>query len=266
MIAEGGIVFLGWMGAAGLMTGLHLYQFKRQNATIVDLGWAGSVGVLSLLYGILLGEGRVFPLMVGIMGLLWAMRLTIHLYLDRMRGKPEDGRYRRLREKWGDQAQFRFFLLFQAQALLAALFSLPFFLVIALNPDPAPWSIGVGSAIWVVALLGEGFADHQLSRFKKRHGGEGKTCREGLWRYSRHPNYFFEWLHWWTYVALGWGSFAFWINLLFPLLMLLFLFKLTGIPATEEQALRTRGEDYRRYQETTSVFIPWFPKETLEPR
>ena len=87
----------------------------------------------------------------------------------------------------------------------------------------------------------------------------GKTCREGLWRYSRHPNYFFEWLHWFTYVFLAVGTpWPIWaLTLLGPVLMLVSLYWITGIPFVEAQALRTRGEDYREYQRTTSAFVPW---------
>ncbi len=89
----------------------------------------------------------------------------------------------------------------------------------------------------------------------------GKTCRAGWWRYSRHPNYFFEWLHWWTYVVLAAGAPYWWVTLGAPATMLYFLLFVTGIPPTEAQALASRGDDYRRYQQTTSVFIPWFPKK-----
>ena len=99
------------------------------------------------------------------------------------------------------------------------------------------------------------------ARFRARRESRGKTCREGLWRYSRHPNYFFEWLGWWAWVLAAVGSPLFLLSLSGPLFMLVFLFKITGIPATEEQALRSRGDDYRRYQRTTSMFVPWFPKK-----
>ena len=108
-------------------------------------------------------------------------------------------------------------------------------------------------------------ADRQLVRFKRRPESRGKTCREGWWRYSRHPNYFFEWLHWWSYVALAAGSSYWWVTLLAPAAMLHFLLNVTGIPPTEAQALASRGEDYRQYQRTTSVFIPWFPKKEIHP-
>ena len=100
-------------------------------------------------------------------------------------------------------------------------------------------------------------ADTTLARFRADPVNKGKTCREGLWRYSRHPNYFFEWTHWLAYAAMAPGEWQVWLS---PALMLYFLLRVTGIPATEAQALRSRGEDYRRYQAETSMFIPWFSR------
>jgi steroid 5-alpha reductase family enzyme len=89
----------------------------------------------------------------------------------------------------------------------------------------------------------------------------GKTCQEGLWRYSRHPNYFFEWLHWFAYVSWAAGSGLEWLAWMGPVIMLWFLVKVTGIPASEAQSLKSRGEEYREYQRRTSAFIPWFRKK-----
>jgi steroid 5-alpha reductase family enzyme len=111
--------------------------------------------------------------------------------------------------------------------------------------------------IWVFAVAGETLADAQLARFRTTPGNQGLVCREGLWRYSRHPNYFFEWLHWFSYVALASGAAISWLG---PVLMYVFLRWLSGIPHTEAQALRTRGELYRTYQRTTPMLIPWFPR------
>jgi steroid 5-alpha reductase family enzyme len=99
-----------------------------------------------------------------------------------------------------------------------------------------------------------------LQAFRSNSRNKGKVCRDGLWRYSRHPNYFFEWTHWWAYVLIGWQAPYGWATLFGPVIMLVFLFKVTGIPPTEENALRSRGDAYREYQRTTSVFFPWPPK------
>ena len=122
------------------------------------------------------------------------------------------------------------------------------------------WWLGV--ITWIVAVCGEAVADRQLARFRAAPGHRGLVCQTGLWRFSRHPNYFFEWLHWFAYVFLAIGSpLAIWAWS-GPLVMYVFLRYLSGIPFTEAQALRTRGESYRRYQRTTPMFFPWFPKES----
>lgn len=108
---------------------------------------------------------------------------------------------------------------------------------------------------------GVALADWQLARFKSQADSRGKTCRAGLWRYSRHPNYFFEWLHWCAYLLLALGGPYSWLAAITPLVLLYFLLFVTGIPPTEKQALASRGDDYRDYQRTTSPFVPWFPRK-----
>ena len=151
--------------------------------------------------------------------------------------------------------------MFQFQALLIALFSLPF-LAVAANPAAHwnPWFIA-GIAVWLACVAGEAIADAQLARFRADPANKGKACRAGMWRYSRHPNYFFEWLHWFAYVLLAVGSPISWLAWTGPLVMYAFLRWISGIPFTEAQALRTRGEDYARYQRSTPMLFPWFPKE-----
>jgi steroid 5-alpha reductase family enzyme len=103
-------------------------------------------------------------------------------------------------------------------------------------------------------------ADHQLNAFKRRHAGERRVCNVGLWRYSRHPNYFFEWLIWVAYFLFACASPLGWIAVISPAIILYLLLRVTGIPLTEEQSIRSRGEAYRAYQRTTSAFVPWFPR------
>ena len=118
-----------------------------------------------------------------------------------------------------------------------------------------------GIAMWLASVGGEAIADRQLANFRSNPANKGKTCRDGLWRTSRHPNYFFEWLHWFAYVLLAIGSPIAWLAWSGPIVMYVFLRWISGIPYTEAQALRTRGEDYARYQRSTPMLIPWFPKE-----
>ncbi len=118
----------------------------------------------------------------------------------------------------------------------------------------------IGCFIWWIAVMGEGIADKQLADFRMQSENKGKVCQRGLWRYSRHPNYFFEWMHWWSYVCFAWFAPWGWLSIGAPLAMLYFIFFVTGIPPTEAQAIKSRGDAYREYQRTTSAFFPWPPK------
>ncbi len=119
-----------------------------------------------------------------------------------------------------------------------------------------------GAALWLIAISGEALADAQLAAFKRRASNKGRVCDAGLWRYSRHPNYFFEWLIWVAYFVFALGSPWGWVAIVGPASILYLLLRVTGIPMTEEQSIRSRGDAYRRYQQTTSAFIPWFPKSS----
>ncbi len=246
---------------AGMMTLLWLVAVARRDASVVDVGWSVGLGVLAIFFA-LTGESEPQRRwLVGALAALWSFRLAVYLLFNRVIGKAEDGRYQNLRKKWGSRAHAYFFLFFQAQALLDVLFGVTFLIAMtAPRPSIDAWDFA-GAAVLVVAVLGEMTADWQLARFRADPSHRGMVCDVGLWRYSRHPNYFFEWLHWWAYVLFAVGHAYWWGTLFAPALMLYFLFYVTGIPATEAHALRSRGEAYRRYQRTTSVFIPWFPKE-----
>jgi len=255
---------LGWVGAGAivLMAATWWLQLRTRNAGYVDVVWAAAMGGTALLYGAL-GEGAATPrLLVAMMGGVWGFRLSLFL-LARVLHEAEDGRYRYLRDYWNDH-QGKFFAFFMAQAAFVVIFSLPF-LVAANNPVPGftLWS-WLAIAVWLLALGGEWLADQQLANWRRNPANRGRTCRAGLWRYSRHPNYFFEWLHWFAYVLLSIGSPWWWLSLAGPLLMLVSLRWITGIPYTEAQALRTRGEDYRAYQREVSEFFPWFPRTRAE--
>jgi steroid 5-alpha reductase family enzyme len=255
------LVLSGWLVMAAVMAVLWVVQRARRDAGVVDVGWAAGLGLLAVLYAVLAAGPVMRRLLVAAMAGAWALRLAWYILVNRVLGKAEDGRYQTLRLKWGDRAQSRFFVFFQLQALVDVIFSLPY-LVAMTNPRAGlgVWDLA-GVLVWVAAVGGETLADRQLATFRADRANRGRTCRVGLWRLSRHPNYFFEWLHWWSYVLLAVGSPWWALTLVGPALMLYFLLRVTGIPATEAQALASRGDDYREYQRTTSAFIPWFPRK-----
>ena len=235
-------------------------QVRTRNAGIVDVGWTIEVAGLAVLYALLGGGWSGRRIAIGTMMGVWGLRLASHLFVDRVHGRPEDGRYAELRRQWGDAADSRFFWFFQVQAAAAVFFALPALLASA-DPLPEwrPTEIGA-VGLWLLAFAGEASADRQLAQFKIDPANRGQTCRAGWWRYSRHPNYFFEWLMWVAYGAFAIASPLGGVAVACPAAMLYLLLRVTGIPASEAQAVRTRGDDYRRYQETTSIFVPLPPK------
>jgi steroid 5-alpha reductase family enzyme len=251
-------VLLGWLLMAVIMLVLWISQYVRKDAGIVDVGWAAGLGILAILYSVLADGLPMRRALVGALVAIWYFRLAGYLLFNRVIGKEEDGRYQTLRRNWAGREQKFFFVFFQAQGLLDVILSLCY-VGIMYNPAPVlnAWEYA-GAAVWIIAVLGESLADRQLARHRADPLNRGKTCRVGLWRYSRHPNYFFEWLSWWAYVLMGIALPYGWLTLIGPALMLYLIFRITGIPPTEAQALSTRGDDYRDYQRTTSSFIPWF--------
>lgn len=251
-----------WIGMALAMSAGWLWQRRHDNAGIVDVIWASGVGASAIYYA-LVGDGATLPrVLVAALAGIWSARLAGHLW-KRVRGGPEDGRYRQLRSHWHG-SQWKFFLVFQFQALLVVLFSLPFLAVVR-NPErDFNLLLAIGIGIWIASIAGEWIADRQLARFVADPANKGRTCRDGLWRYSRHPNYFFEFVHWFAYLFLAAASPWHWLACSGPLVMYVFLRWISGVPYTEAQALRTRGDDYREYQRTTPMLIPWFPKRSTQ--
>lgn len=256
--SQAGQLLVLWLFMVVVMTLGWAWQRRHGNAGIVDALWAFGLACAAVWLALAGTGAATARLLVGVLGAAWGLRLALHLWV-RVRGEAEDGRYRALREHWqGHQAKF--FGFFQFQALLVVLFALPW-LAVAGHPAPAAWQLGLAAAVWIVAVAGEALADAQLARFRADPANRGKTCRSGLWRYSRHPNYFFEWLHWCSYAIAAIGAPLAWLGLLGPVVMYLFLRFISGIPFTEQQALRSRGEDYRDYQRRTPMLFPWFPKQ-----
>jgi len=252
----------GTAAAMALMVAVWLLAKRINNAGVVDVAWALGFALLAAVY-YFLGEGDPpRHTLICAMVAAWSLRLGIYLWIRVAKHHPEeDGRYATLREQYPRHTWLMLFGFFQLQAVLLVILSVPFALA-ASNPNAglSRWE-WAGVVLWLVAMLGEAMADWQLHEFRSRADSKGRTCRLGLWRYSRHPNYFFEWLIWVAFFVFALGTPDGWIAAYCPALMLFFLFKVTGIPATEAQALKSRGDEYREYQRTTSAFVPWFPRK-----
>jgi steroid 5-alpha reductase family enzyme len=246
---------------AGAFAGGRFLAGRLRNFSILDVFWTyGFIVAAGLAAGLGRGWGPRRLLAFGLVT-LWSLRLGTHVLLRVARAHPhEDPRYGQWRRAWGPRFPSRMTWFFQLQAGSVVLLSLPLYITCANGTAGFSPAEMTGAAIVLVGIGGEALADHQLAAFR-RHAGPGPSvCRRGLWSYSRHPNYFFEWVTWLGLFCLGMGSPGGAWGFVSPALILYFLLGVTGIPMTERQSLASRGEVFRDYQKTTSPFIPWFRK------
>jgi len=252
------MVATGLAVALSLMFALWVLHLRWRNAAVVDVGWTIAIGLQALVAGLMGTGDPTRRAIVATVGMLWSARLALHL-ARRVAAEPEDPRYAELRARWGGDTRLKFLAFFLFQGALATVLAGPFFIAAA-DASPALHPLLVaGVLLALVAVIGEGIADTQLRRFKADARNRGQDCRVGLWGWSRHPNYFFDWLVWCAFVLLALGSPWGWVTIVSPLLMLHFLLRVTGIPATEAHALRSRGDAYARYQREVSAFVPLPP-------
>ena len=258
------ILFLwAWLVTIPIMVGLWLaYRSYHWNMSLADVGFCAGFGLVSLNLGMMTTGDAGHRVLVAVMGAGYAFRLGWYLFHARALNAAEDSRYQLVLQKLGNQAEWWVFLYFLGQALAVAVLSVPLFVLMAnQNDNWSFWEL-MGVCVWAIGVGGETISDYQLNYFRQQPQNKGKTCREGLWRYSRHPNYFFDGIHWCAYVVMGVGIKDAWLTLIAPVVMIWTLLKVSGIPFNEAQALVSRGDDYREYQRTTNAFIPWFPKDS----
>ncbi len=234
-------------------------QLRTRNAGTVDAIWAWTLGGLAVVYALVGSAPDSLRWLLALMGGLWGLRLGTHLW-RRSLGRPEDWRYAQFRQKWGAHTNRNMFWFFQFQNLFTLMLSAAAFMPVAYRPDqPAAWAIVLAVAIWLLSVAGEGMADAQMERFRANPANKGRVCRDGLWRYSRHPNYFFECLHWLAYLPLALGAPWGWMTLAAPLVMVFLLLRLSGVPLLEAEMIQRR-KGYAEYMRTTNELLPWFPK------
>ena len=247
-----------WAAVAIVMLLVWLWALKIENNGVVDIFWAFNFLVIAVIIWLLADGFRERKNLVCTLAALWSLRLGIYL-LIRVGShlNIEEGRYKQLREEWNNT---KFFFFFQMQAFSNVMLAIPFF-IIALNPEPQISILEyLGASLWFLCIIGEGLSDWQLQYFKKQPENKGKVCQYGLWNYSRHPNYFFQFSIWISVLIFALSSPYGWLAVICPLSIGYLIFKVTGIPMTEEQAVRSKGEAYKEYQRTTSAFVPWFKK------
>ncbi len=228
----------------------------KDDNTIFDIAWGlAYIVVYSVLYATIAGLTPRFLLTGGLV-FIWGLRLSFHLYF-RHRGHGEDYRYKALRNKWGKQVILRsFFQIFLFQSLLLVIIFSPVIVLATTPPSP----IGVIDILfvitWCIGFFFETVSDYQLQQFRQHRKKPDSVLTSGLWKYSRHPNYFGETLQWWSIFFISWSGGAPFITIIGPLTITILLLKVSGISLLEKKYHGNSAySDYRRH---TSVFIPWF--------
>jgi len=246
--------------AVAAKTGAWVLQLRTRNAGLVDPIWAFTLGFIAVVYAVAGSAPPAVRIAVGVMGASWGLRLGLHLWL-RNAGKPEDFRYAQYRAQWGAAADRNMFWFFQFQNVFTLALSASAFMPAVFRAATPPAANFVLAALLLgAAVVGEGIADRQMERFRANPANKGRVCRDGLWRYSRHPNYFFECVHWLAYVPLAAGAPWGWAALAAPLVMAVLLTKLSGVPLLEADLVKRKPE-YADYIRTTNALVPWPPKE-----
>jgi len=258
-------------GAAGLflivvMSAAWLVQRRTGQGGWADVFWSFGLGAAGV--GVALIPIDETPtsarqwLTAALIG-LWSLRLGLHI-AARASSETEDARYARLRQDWGQDFQVRMFGFLMLQAGAAAFLALSIMLA-ARNPAPGlGLQDGLAALILLCAVIGETVADRQLAAFKADPAHKGQVCDAGLWAWSRHPNYFFEWLGWcaWPVFALNfsgvwpWG----WLALSGPAYIYWLLTRVSGVPLLEAHMRRSRPAAFAAYAARTSVFFPRPPR------
>ncbi len=244
-----------------VMSLVWIWAYKLKNGGVVDIFWSYNFPVIAIILYFLAQGDATRKGLVCSMAILAGLRLGTHLASRVLKHlHEEEPRYAALREEWGTKSEFKMFRFFIFQGFTNVFLAIPFFIsTIDTNPHISIFEY-VGLGMWLISVIGEAIADQQLSAFKKNSNNKGKVCDKGLWYYSRHPNYFFQWLMWMSYFIFALGSPYGFLAIISPAVILYLLLNVTGIPATEEQSLRTKGEAFKEYQRSTSAFVPWFKK------
>ena len=245
----------------GFMTVLWLISLLLKNSSIVDIFWGTGFVIVNWAAFFLAPDGApARKWLLAALLTLWGLRLSIHILL-RNAGKEEDFRYRKWREENGKRWWwYSFFKVFLLQGVLMWIISAP---IPVVQNTPAPtgliWLDWLGAAVWLVGFFFETVGDAQLARFKSKPENKGRLLTSGVWRYTRHPNYFGDAAQWWGFYLLALGAGGFW-TVFSPVIMTFLLVRVSGV-ALLEKSLKDKKPGYEDYMETTSAFIPMPPRK-----
>ncbi len=242
----------------GVMTLLWLVSLALRNSSIVDIFWGTGFVIANWVYFALTPDGWLArKLLISILVTLWGLRLSLYI-LWRNWGKPEDFRYQEWRQEHGEKWWWRsFFQVFVTQGLLLVIISAPL-LAAQLYARPGLTLLDwLAIPVWAIGFFFEAMGDWQLAHFKADPANKGKVMNQGVWRFTRHPNYFGDAAQWWGYylIALAAGG---WWTIFSPIIMTTLLVRVSGVALLEKTMDKRPG--YKEYIETTSAFVPWLPR------
>src|ERR1700743_1131078 len=239
-----------------IMACVWVWSYQIKNAGVVDIFWSYNFPVIAIILLLLAPGFETRKLVICSMVIFHGGRLGTHLLIRVTKHlRQEEPRYAQIRKEWGGKDEVKMAGFFQMQGLSNVLLAAPFFIITQNTTTRLNTFEYAGLAFWLLSVIGESIADGQLSAFKRNPANKGKVCDVGLWGYSRHPNYFFEWMIWVSYFVFALGSPYGYLAIISPAIILYLLLKVTGIPLTEEQSLRSRGDAFREYQKSVSAFV-----------
>lgn len=242
-----------------MMTALWLLSLALKDSSIVDMFWGTGFVIVTWLFYAFTAEGLVTrKWLLAILVTIWGVRLSLHI-LVRNWGRGEDFRYRAWREAAGSNWWWRsYFKVFLLQGVILWLLSTPL-LAGTLSGKPLGRLDFLGILLWLTGFLFEAIGDWQLVRFKSDPANKGNVLQSGLWRYTRHPNYFGEAVLWWGYFGFAAAAGAFW-TVYSPLLMTYLLLRVSGVAMLERTLVQAKPR-YAEYVQRTNAFVPWFPRK-----
>jgi steroid 5-alpha reductase family enzyme len=253
------MVFIANLAAiAGAMVLLWLVSIALRDASIVDVFWGLGFALVAIVSNAV-GDGNPQrKTLITILALAWGIRLAAYLAW-RNWGQGEDYRYRAMRAHHGERFPFvSLYLVFGLQGVLMWIVSLPLQVAQAAAGPPLSWLDAIGAALWAVGLGFEAVGDWQLARFRSDPANRGKVMDQGLWHYTRHPNYFGDAVAWWGLFLIALATPRGWLSAPGPALMTFLLLRISGV-ALLERSLKRRKPEYQAYIERTSAFFPWPP-------
>lgn len=242
------------------MTLIFAIALRVKDNSIVDIAYGLGFVLIGWSAYLHYGSGQPRQMLLLLLVSVWGLRLATHIGLRKRNEQGEDSRYRQWRESWGKTFVWRSFLqIFMLQGTVIYLVALPLLLVIAQPGKGLGWLDLCGLLIWLVGFIFEAVGDWQLLRFKQNSINHGRIIQLGLWRFTRHPNYFGEATLWWGIFLIALGSPFGWLAIISPLLIDFLLLKVSGIPMLEVKY--AGNPEFEDYQRRTNAFFPWFPKK-----